>query len=37
MNQLTTVALLGLLAGLLVAIGYAIGGQDGALIGLEVN
>lgn len=36
MNQLKTVALLGLLAGLLVAIGYAIGGQGGALIGLVI-
>jgi heat shock protein HtpX len=36
MNQLKTVALLGLLAGLLVAIGYAIGGQGGALIGLII-
>jgi len=36
MNQLKTVALLGLLAGLLVAIGYALGGQGGALIGLVI-
>lgn len=36
MNQLKTVALLGLLAGLLVAIGHAIGGQGGALIGLVI-
>lgn len=36
MNQLKTVALLGLLAGLLVAIGYAISGQGGALIGLVI-
>ncbi|MFN9673965.1 MAG: zinc metalloprotease HtpX [Microcystis sp.] len=36
MNQLKTVTLLGLLAGLLVAIGYAIGGQGGALIGLVI-
>ncbi|MFM2380549.1 MAG: hypothetical protein RLZZ143_3132 [Cyanobacteriota bacterium] len=36
MNQLKTVALLGLLAGLLVAIGYALAGQGGALIGLVI-
>lgn len=36
MNQLKTVTLLGLLAGLLVAIGYALGGQGGALIGLVI-
>ena len=36
MNQLKTVALLGLLTGLLVAIGYALGGQGGALIGLVI-
>lgn len=34
MNQVKTVALLGLLSGLLVAIGYFIGGSSGALIGL---
>lgn len=36
MNQIKTVALLGLLSGLLVAIGYAIGGSGGALIGLVI-
>ncbi len=36
MNQFKTVALLGLLSGLLVAIGYAIGGSGGALIGLMI-
>jgi heat shock protein HtpX len=36
MNQLKTVALLGLLAGLLVAIGIAIAGRGGALIGLVI-
>ena len=34
MNQFKTVALLGLLSGLLVGIGYAIGGSGGALMGL---
>ncbi len=34
MNQFKTIALLGLLSGLLVAIGYFIGGTTGALIGL---
>ncbi|MGK7931369.1 MAG: M48 family metalloprotease [Microcystaceae cyanobacterium] len=34
MNQVKTVALLGLLSGLLVTIGYVIGGSGGALIGL---
>lgn len=34
MNQFKTVALLGLLSGLLVGIGYAIGGSSGALMGL---
>ncbi len=34
MNQIKTVALLGLLSGLLVAIGYFIGGSTGAIIGL---
>jgi heat shock protein HtpX len=36
MNQFKTVALLGLLSGLLVAIGYGIGGSGGALIGLII-
>lgn len=36
MNQFKTVALLGLLSGLLVAIGYGIGGSGGALIGLVI-
>lgn len=36
MNQLKTVALLGLLSGLLVGIGYWIGGSGGALIGLVI-
>jgi heat shock protein HtpX len=36
MNQFKTVALLGLLSGLLVAIGYALGGSGGALIGLII-
>lgn len=36
MNQFKTVALLGLLSGLLVAIGYGIGGSSGALIGLVI-
>lgn len=36
MNQLKTVGLLGLLSGLLVAIGYGIGGSSGALIGLAI-
>jgi heat shock protein HtpX len=36
MNQFKTVALLGLLSGLLVAIGYWIGGSGGALIGLVI-
>lgn len=36
MNQFKTVALLGLLSGLLVAIGYGIGGSGGALIGLLI-
>lgn len=36
MNQFKTVALLGLLSGLLVAIGYLIGGSGGALIGLVI-
>lgn len=34
MNQLKTVALLGLLSGLLVGLGYWLGGTGGALIGL---
>jgi heat shock protein HtpX len=34
MNQLKTVGLLGLLSGLLVGIGYYLGGSSGALIGL---
>ncbi len=34
MNQFKTVALLGLLSGLLVGIGYALGGSSGALMGL---
>lgn len=34
MNQMKTVALLGLLTGLLVAISYGLGGTGGALIGL---
>ncbi|MEP0892115.1 M48 family metalloprotease [Leptolyngbya sp. PL-A3] len=34
MNQIKTVSLLGLLSGLLVAIGYLLGGSGGALIGL---
>lgn len=34
MNQFKTVALLGLLSGLFVAIGYGLGGSSGALIGL---
>lgn len=36
MNQIKTVALLGLLSGLLVASGYALGGQAGATIGLGI-
>lgn len=36
MNQFKTVALLGLLSGLLVVIGYSIGGSGGALIGLVI-
>lgn len=36
MNQIKTVALLGLLSGLLVGIGYWIGGSGGALIGLII-
>lgn len=36
MNQFKTVALLGLLSGLLVAIGYGLGGSGGALIGLII-
>jgi heat shock protein HtpX len=36
MNQFKTVALLGLLSGLLVAIGYWLGGSGGALIGLVI-
>lgn len=36
MNQVKTVALLGLLSGLLVGIGYWIGGSGGALIGLII-
>lgn len=36
MNQFKTVALLGLLSGLLVAIGYFIGGSGGAIIGLII-
>lgn len=36
MNQIKTVGLLGLLSGLLVAIGYMLGGSGGALIGLVV-
>ncbi|MGB8702070.1 MAG: M48 family metalloprotease [Thermosynechococcaceae cyanobacterium] len=34
MNQFKTVALLGLLTGLLVAISYALGGSSGAIVGL---
>jgi heat shock protein HtpX len=34
MNQFRTVALLGLLSGLLVAIGYTLGGTSGAFMGL---
>lgn len=34
MNQFKTVALLGLLSGLLVAVGYYLGGSGGALMGL---
>lgn len=36
MNQFRTVALLGLLSGLLVTVGYSIGGANGALMGLGV-
>lgn len=36
MNQFKTVALLGLLSGLLVGIGYWLGGSTGALIGLVI-
>lgn len=36
MNQFKTVALLGLLSGVLVTLGYAIGGSNGALIGLVI-
>lgn len=36
MNQLKTVSLLALLSGVLVAIGYAMGGSGGALIGLVI-
>lgn len=36
MNQIKTVGLLGLLSGLLVAIGYMLGGSGGALIGLVI-
>ncbi len=36
MNQFKTLALLSLLSGLLVAIGYALGGNGGALIGLVI-
>jgi heat shock protein HtpX len=36
MNQVKTLALLALLSGLLVGIGYAIGGSTGALIGLAI-
>lgn len=36
MNQFKTVALLGLLSGVLVGIGYMIGGSSGALIGLII-
>lgn len=36
MNQAKTLALLALLSGLLVGIGYAIGGSTGALIGLMI-
>lgn len=36
MNQFKTVALLGLLSGVLVGIGYMIGGSSGALIGLVI-
>ncbi|MBW4652302.1 MAG: M48 family metalloprotease [Kaiparowitsia implicata GSE-PSE-MK54-09C] len=36
MNQVKTVSLLSLLAGLLVGIGYMIGGSGGALIGLVI-
>ena len=36
MNQIKTVALLGLLSGILVGIGYWIGGTGGALIGLVI-
>lgn len=37
MNQVKTLALLALLSGLLVGIGYAIGGSTGALIGLGIG
>ncbi|WP_416676517.1 zinc metalloprotease HtpX [Egbenema bharatensis] len=36
MNQIKTVALLGLLSGILVGIGYWLGGSGGALIGLAI-
>jgi heat shock protein HtpX len=36
MNQVKTVALLGLLSGVLVFIGYSIGGSGGALMGLAI-
>jgi heat shock protein HtpX len=36
MNQFKTVALLGLLSGFLVVVGYSLGGSGGALIGLLV-
>jgi heat shock protein HtpX len=36
MNQFKTVALLGLLSGILVGIGYWLGGSGGALIGLVI-
>jgi heat shock protein HtpX len=36
MNQFKTVGLLGLLSGLLVALGYWLGGSSGALIGLVI-
>jgi heat shock protein HtpX len=36
MNQIKTLGLLALLSGLLVAIGYSIGGSGGALIGLII-
>lgn len=37
MNQLKTVILLGALTGLLMAVGYVLGGQNGALIALGIS